>query len=338
MAEAITSVEIRKNVDREVFLNDIKPKARPVIMKGLVADWPAVQKARLSDTALIDYIAGFYNGVPAPLFEGAPEINGRFAYNDDITGFNFKSSRAPLSDLLDWLKANLNAGNPPSKYAGSLSVSTYIPDFAKENSIASFIPAAASIESIWIGNRTCIAPHYDNPENIACVVGGARRFTLFPIEQMKNLYIGPPDMTPAGQIISLVDTRAPDLEKFPRYADAQKAAMVAELEPGDALYIPSLWWHGVESLSPLGVLVNYWWLDAPDYFAPPMHTLLHALLSLKDLPPHQRDAWKTVFDHLIFATDGDPLAHLPEAVRGAYGGLTPEVAAYVRTYLARSLR
>ena len=38
---------------------------------------------------------------------------------------------------------------------------------------------------------------------------------------------------------------------------------VAELAPGDALFIPTLWWHHVESLDQqLNCLVNYWWNGA----------------------------------------------------------------------------
>jgi len=94
------------------------------------------------------------------------------------------------------------------------------------------------IESIWLGNRTCIAPHFDNTENLACVVGGRRRFTMFPPEQIRNLYVGPLDLTPAGQPISLVDVRNPDLSRFPRFAEALAAAEVAELAPGDCRLHP----------------------------------------------------------------------------------------------------
>ena len=38
-------------------------------------------------------------------------------------------------------------------------------------------------------------------------------------------------------------------------------AFSAELQPGDAIFIPSLWWHQVESLSAVNGLVNYWWTD-----------------------------------------------------------------------------
>ena len=211
----------------------------------------------------------------------------------------------------------------PALYAGSVSLPIYFPGFSNANHVRSLITAESVLESIWIGNRTCIAPHFDNTENLACVVGGRRRFTMFPPDQIRNLYVGPLDLTPAGQPISLVDIRNPDLERFPRFAEAAAAAEVAELAPGDAVYIPALWWHNVEALEDFNVLVNYWWRDVPDYFDSPSISLLHCLLTLKSLPPEQRRGWKAVFDYLIFQSDGPALEHLPPQVQGLFGDLTP---------------
>jgi hypothetical protein len=91
------------------------------------------------------------------------------------------------------------------------------------------------------------------------VVSGRRRFTLLPPEQVRNLYLGPLDFAPTPTPISLVSFRSPDFERFPRFHDALAAAEAAELEPGDALYIPSVWWHHVESIGVLNAMVNYWW-------------------------------------------------------------------------------
>ncbi len=62
-------------------------------------------------------------------------------------------------------------------------------------------------------------------------------------------------------------------------------AEVAELDPGDAVYVPALWWHHVEALEEFNVLVNYWWRDVADYFDSPSSSLLHCLLTIKSLPP-----------------------------------------------------
>ncbi len=64
---------------------------------------------------------------------------------------------------------------------------------------------------IWIGNATHVAPHYDISDNAAVFALGRRRFTLFPPAQTPNLYVGPLDITIAGQPVSMVDIRDPDL-------------------------------------------------------------------------------------------------------------------------------
>jgi hypothetical protein len=97
---------------------------------------------------------------------------------------------------------------------------------------------------------------------------------------------------------------------------------VAELEPGDALFIPSFWWHRVESLDLFNVLVNYWWSQpqagagsADAAAESPFACLLHCLQHMKDLPPEHKDAWAALFGHYVFNRD-DPAAHIPPHKRG----------------------
>jgi hypothetical protein len=324
------------DVDAALFEQTIRPRGRPAILRNLVGTWPATRAGRESPGALIHYLKSFDGGHPAPLFEGPADIDGRFFYNATLNGFNFESRRALLADVLDRLHASLGVERAPALYAGSVSLPIYFPGFSQANPLQPLIRGSV-IESIWIGNRTCIAPHFDNTENIACVVGGRRRFTLFPPDQIVNLYPGPLDLTPAGQPISLVDVRKPDLERFPRFADALRVAEVAELGPGDAIYIPALWWHNVEGLEDFNVLVNYWWRDVPDYFDSPSTSLLHCLLTIKGLPPEQRRGWRAIFDYLIFQSEGTALEHLPPESRRLFGDLTEANAQRIRSLLTKSL-
>jgi len=321
------------NVTPETFLNDIKPLERPALLKGIVSSWPCVLHG---GEALLDQLCIISSGLPIPHFSCAPIHRGRFFYEDGYTSFNYRQELAPIADFAARLRAEAANPSPTALFAGSLALSGYFPSFAQTHDLAAYIPASQFLQSIWIGNQTMTAPHYDNVENIACVVAGRRKFTLFPIDQLPNLYIGPLDLTPAGQPISLVDIRAPDYERFPRYREAQAHALTATLEPGDAIYIPTLWWHGVESLDPINVMVNTWWRDVPGYFGSPMSALLHAVLALRDLPKGQRAAWKHVFDTLVFETHGPALDHLPRAARGAFGELTRSSAAQIRDILSHS--
>jgi len=61
--------------------------------------------------------------------------------------------------------------------------------------------------------------------------GGRRRFTLFPPEQIANLYVGPLDFAPTGAAMSMVNLRNPDFARHPRFKEALAATQVAELGP-----------------------------------------------------------------------------------------------------------
>jgi hypothetical protein len=324
-------------VDPDEFRNTIRARNRPAVLRGVVRDWPATRAGLESPRSLADYLRTFYSGHAAPVFEGPASIQGRFFYNETMDGFNFQSSRALISNVLDRLCRELGNASAPSLYSGSVALPIYFPGFNTVNHLRSLVTAESVRESIWIGNRTCIAAHFDAIENLACVIAGRRRFTLFSPDQIKNLYVGPLDLTPAGQPITLVDIRQPDLERFPRYAEAAKVAEVAVLEPGDAIYIPALWWHNVEGLEDFNVLVNYWWRDVPEYFDSPSNALLSCLLAIKSLPASQRRDWKALFDYLIFQTDGPALEHLPPAVRGLFGDLTQANAERIREILLKNL-
>jgi hypothetical protein len=324
------------HVDATLFETTIRPRGRPAVLRNLAQSWPATRAGLESPEVQTRYLKSFYSGRPARLFEGPATIGGRFFYNDTLNGFNFESRRAALDEVLDRLIGYVGAKTAPALYAGSVSLPIYFPGFSQANKLHGLINGSM-IESIWIGNRTCIAPHFDNTENIACVVGGRRRFTMFPPDQIGNLYPGPLDLTPAGQPVSLVDVRKPDLTRFPRYAMALRAAEVAELGPGDAIYIPALWWHNVEALEDFNVLVNFWWRDVPEYFDSPSTSLLHCLLTVKSLPPEQRRNWKAVFDYLIFQPEGTALEHLPPEARGLFGDLTEDRAERIRSLLLKGL-
>ncbi|MBL0915660.1 MAG: cupin-like domain-containing protein, partial [Sphingopyxis sp.] len=193
------------------------------------------------------------------------------------------------------------------------------------------------LESIWIGTRTRIAAHNDFPDNLACCAAGRRRFTLFPPGEFRNLYLGPIDNTPAGRAISMVDFEHPDLAAHPKFVEAMAHAQTAELEPGDAIFIPSMWWHHVEGLEEFNILVNYWWRRAPGWLGQPQEALNHAILAIRDLPPEDRAIWRDLFDHYVFDAGSDVTDHIPEAGRSILAPLTPESAGRLRAFLLRTL-
>jgi hypothetical protein len=310
---------------------------RPFVIRGGFAHWPVVQAARQSDEALARYLMGLYNGVRIGLFQLEPEARGRVFYADDtLTSFNFSRYSATLDQVLSGLLGLAQAPEPPALYVGSTTVEAVLPGFMEANALG--LGARDTLVSLWLGNRTRIAAHYDLPDNLAVVAAGRRRFTVFPPEQIHNLYMGPLDPTPAGQPVSLVDFAQPDFERFPRFAQALEAGEVAELAPGDALFIPSMWFHHVEGLAPLNLLINAWWRQTPDHVDSPLATLRLALMTLRDLPAKERRIWQHHFQHFVFGADDTTWAHIPEPARGLLGPIDDTVSRQARAQLLSQLK
>jgi len=288
----------------------------PVILRGIARDWALVQAGLRSTQAALGYLRGFEAGVPVPYSFGGPEIEGRPFYNKDFTRLNVEVRRGLLTQVLDEIEATLEAPRPPTYYVASLLIDRALPGFAQHNDAGLAGQGIDASASIWIGNRVTASCHFDTPDNLACCAVGRRRFTLFPPEQIDNLYPGPLEPTPGGQVVSVVDFDRPDFSVHPRFRDALASAQTAELEPGDAIFIPSLWWHHVRSLAPFNVLVNYWWRSSPAFLSSPLPALHHAMWAVRDLPAREKQAWATIFEYYVFGPGERAGHHLPDAARG----------------------
>src|SRR3546814_15373871 len=91
-------------------------------------------------------------------------------------------------------------------------------------------------------------------------------------------------------------------------------ARTVELNPGDAIFIPSMWWHHVEGLDPFNILVNYWWRDTPAWLGQPQAALNHAILAIRDLPSGEKSLWRDLFAHYVFENDAALHDHNPAQV------------------------
>jgi len=325
MLEAFAPARVRTvdGLDAMTFAREIMPSAQPVLVKGLNANWPAVQKARQSDDAVAAYLRNLDTGMPTTVLEANANTRGRFAYAADMNEFNFNRRVKTVSAGIDQILGLRGHPNPPFVYVQSTPVAEHLPAFAGDNPSALLPPQIKP--RIWISNATRAQTHNDQDHNVACVVAGTRTFTLFPPEQVQNLYIGPMEHTPSGRAISLASLEEPDFERFPRLRDAIAHAQVAEMEPGDALYVPKYWWHHVQSHAAFNILVNYWWGNSANTAENPLSAFLAGLVALKDLSDADRAYWKAMFDFYIFRTEGDPIGHIPPNLQGGLGRHTPQI-------------
>ncbi len=321
-------------VDFRTFHEEIRPATQPVVLRGLVSHWPSVAAGQRGDGEMIAYLNTCGTTRPVSAIAAPPSEKGRFFYTPDLSGFNFIKAQGHLSQFLQDLMLSNAAAETHAMAVQSEVLPSLSPVFAAQNQL-DLLPDVEA--RIWLGNRVRVGAHFDLTENVACNVAGRRRFTLFPPEQIANLYLGPLERTPAGTPTSLVDIAAPDLDRFPRFPMAWSHAQRATLEPGDAIYIPYGWWHAVDSLEPLNILVNYWWNNPHETLAPPYDALLHMIAAFRHLPAHQRSVWRSVGEYYAFS-DNEPGAHLPDNAQGMLGPYSPQLVDQMLAYLKTSMR
>ncbi|KAI3640532.1 hypothetical protein MIR68_001410 [Amoeboaphelidium protococcarum] len=154
-----------------------------------------------------------------------------------------------------------------------VSAAMTLEDFAKlPNYFSSVLRISSDGLQMW--------PHFDIMDNALMQLSGRKLVVLFPPSQMSNLYIEP-DMNSSSSPVTfiyaphatpfndqVVKNAEEYMHKYPRfYNEAVKHAKFVILEPGDVLYIPSLWIHQTVALSDGGspsVGVNIFWKALPD--------------------------------------------------------------------------
>lgn len=319
---SMPSVKVLEGITPQNIPPSVFASETPIILKGLIREWTLVKKGLENPNTAVEYLKSHYNGKPSSAYFGSPDIAGRYFYNEDLSDCNFSIKKTQLNEFLDNIIKHLNDAKPPSFYIASNDINQHFPSLLTSNNLHFDKTVFGNVEpraSIWIGNKTLVSCHYDVLSNMACCAIGHRRFTLFPPDQIENLYPGPFHPTPGGQVVSMVDFKHPDFAKYPKFRNALAHGMIADLSPGDALFLPTMWWHQVEGFDKFNTLVNYWWTPAPPMMGQANTVLMHALLSLRDQPSIEKAAWKHIFDYYIFASPDLAREHLPEHAWGILG-------------------
>lgn len=336
-----TTLKILENITPSTIpFDELFASHEPVLLKGLVSDWPLVAAGRQSFQAIKSELNRFYDKKPILYYRGQSAMGGRFSYNDTLSGFNYNAINDSLSNVLDMIEACQGQDQHDYFYMNSLVVDQTFPGMRQENDLHFNHPVfekAPFVAKIWIGTESCATAHYDIPQNLACCVMGKRRFTLFPPDQIHHLYPGPWNPTPGGQPVSMANIKQPDNEHHPLLQEALDRAVVVDMEPGDAVYYPSMWWHEVDAMSPFNVMVNYWWMDSPRYMGNPTDALMHAMLAIRDRSPGEKAAWRAFFDYYVFGDAEIPRQHLPDNVHGVLGDMDELTARRLRNKIQQSL-
>jgi hypothetical protein len=239
----------------EQFRSTILHAGEPAVLRSVANHWPLVAASK-GGADWMAMLASRATDLSVGVIRAEPEEEGRFHYSADGRSLNFIRGKADLPTFLGVLGKMASERRPHALAAQGLPAEQYVPGFAASHPMP-LVPEDVPPRA-WIGNASKVATHNDPVDNVAVVAAGRRRFTLFPPSAQPDLYMGPDHPTPAGTPVSMVHVTKPDFDLYPRFRAALDVAQEAELGPGDAIFIPKDWYHHVEALEPLNMLVNYW--------------------------------------------------------------------------------
>ena len=224
------------------FASDFVRTSRPVILKGAIADWPAMHKWSLA------YFKQEFGDRELPIVR---EKGG--SHYDARGGLHYERIRfGEYCELI-------GNGNGRDLYL-TVRMHEVLPELFADICQPVYTAGARWARSrFWLGGPDAKGPlHRDLPDNLYAQISGRKRFLLLErrltrMVHRHSFHSGVPNYSP-------VDAEDPDLSRFPRFRDAP--LLRADLEPGDLLYIPSMWWHQARSLT-TSFAVNLWWLKGP---------------------------------------------------------------------------
>src|SRR5262245_25067888 len=113
MLPAATSMREVHGLDPRALPEEVLASTEPLLLRGLVADWPLVRAGRESPRAAIEYLRRFARReAPVAVMVAPSEVQGRYFYNDNLSGFNFRTERPPLGAVLEAMEHQLGEDAP----------------------------------------------------------------------------------------------------------------------------------------------------------------------------------------------------------------------------------
>jgi hypothetical protein len=236
----------------EDFHRDYVNPGRPVVLTGLLDDWPARERwsveyltATLGSTRVLVAVS------ERDAFQPDPEHGFDETFHEEMT---FAEYVGHLTNPTPNRRYYLNQQHFVKTFP-DIASDVHVPDYIDRRKLHSVF--------FWFGSQGIKSPlHYDWKHNLLAQVHGAKKLVLYDPKHLARLY--PYSRRTAIPHLSEVDVDNPDLKRFPRFADAEPVEDV--LEAGEMLFLPSLWWHRISAVD-LNIAVNFWW-------DPPLRTAL----------------------------------------------------------------
>lgn len=254
------------NPTAKTFLEEAVYANKPVKILGGMQDW-TLYKVLSSIKCQIekcDYLSSLTYKLKVGYTVAKPELNGALRINNELKpNFSFSNKKVLFPEFMSHIKEYLWNQRLGTLYMQATPIQNFTSYILPLKFLKGFSPASDPYYWIGSGNQF-VGLHNDPQRNIMAMFTGKKNIILIPPTELHNIYPAPFDKRVGGVMPSLVDVFNPNLEKFPLYEKAMEKSLVFDLNPGEILYMPPLWWHAVQSVD-LNMSVNSWFYDGGAY-------------------------------------------------------------------------
>ncbi|XP_029195651.2 bifunctional peptidase and (3S)-lysyl hydroxylase JMJD7-like [Acropora millepora] len=280
---------------KEKFIEEYYFRSKPVVITGALKHWPAVTKwtskfltERFGSKKVRVAFApnGEYEGCEKASnfdnfkeFKFPEEVKSQLPFLDLVV-VRPAFLEVPFSTFMEMLQSSNNTDI--SAYLEYSSIPSLLPELELDIREMPFIYGELKRRhlNIWLSNGNTLGKlHYDPFDNFLCQISGRKELFLYEPHQNSRLYeahiqeaslaYNPVTkkfwrkelLESTSMVMSPVDILKPDYNRFPKFKEAQ--ALNCTINEGDVLFMPSFWWHEVQSYpsenEPRNLAVNFWY-------------------------------------------------------------------------------
>ncbi|XP_027848509.2 bifunctional peptidase and arginyl-hydroxylase JMJD5 isoform X1 [Aphis gossypii] len=225
----------------ETFLRDYLKSKKPIKITGNMEHWPAINKWKD-----LNYLIKLAGARLVPV-----EIGSSYADAD---------WSQKLITLEEFINIHVVQEGEKSTYLAQHQLFNQIPELKDDIRVPEYcyladVDGEEPDINAWLGPKGTVSPtHYDPKNNFLAQVVGSKYIILYDPKWSEYLY---PYDDKFLKNTAQVDPVKPDFCQFPNFSHVK--AMHCILNEGEMLFIPSGWWHRVESLS-VSFSVSFWWM------------------------------------------------------------------------------
>lgn len=221
----LQNIPRRRNLSIEEFQEEYFKPEKPVVIEDLTSSWPAREKWNF------DYFREKAGDVVVPLYNGEPAKGRQSSHGP--------AKKIPFKEYIDILE---NGPTDLRMFFFNLlqNCPELIEDFEYPELGVKFFK---KLPVLFVGGEgSSVVMHYDMDlaNNFHFNFVGKKRVILYPPDQSGLIYKVPYSIVS----MEIINMDAPDFSRYPALAKAKGFETV--MNHGDALFMPSKWWHYVK--------------------------------------------------------------------------------------------